>query len=110
MVNAMPRVQLLGYALMAVGIAWLCFDQMLIVMTPVAMASEAPYRHLGPGDSFTRNDAFDLSYALARDIRDRLPNVLLPLGPLLGGLWLVIRSHARRGPIVTPRSDGTRTI
>ena len=110
MMNAMPRVQLLGYALVAVGIAWLCFDQMLLVMTPVAMASEAPYRHFGAADSFTRKDAFDLSFALARDIRDRLPNVLLPLGPLLGGLWIVIRSHASRGPIVTPRRGGTPTI
>ena len=85
------RKRILGFALMAVGVLWTCFDQMSLMMAPIAMASEAPERHFRGRETFTRKDAYDLSFALGEDIRRRLPNVLFPLAPILAGVWLLGR-------------------
>jgi hypothetical protein len=87
------RKRLLGFGLIVLASAWLCFDQIMLLMAPVAMASEAPYRHLHGREKFTGDDdAFAFSFALAKDINKRLPNVLLPLVPMLAGVWLLSRS------------------
>jgi hypothetical protein len=93
-------------ALVALGVAWTCIDQMGVTKAPVAMASEAPERHLRGRETFTRKDAYDFSFALGEDIRGRLPNVLFPLAPTLAGVWLISRYSiaAKR------RDDTTRPI
>ena len=96
-------------AMVAVGSAWICFAQMLQTAMPAAVASEAPDRHLKGKDNVTRAEMYQFAFAVARDMRDRSPNTLWGLAPILFGVWLLSR---RREESVTqhPREHGTRTI
>ncbi|MEY2505517.1 MAG: hypothetical protein QOG27_1797 [Verrucomicrobiota bacterium] len=95
--------------MVALGSAWICFAQMLLTAMPAAVASEAPDRHLKGKDNITREETYQFGFAVARDMRDRSPNTLWGLAPVLFGVWLLSR---RREDIVTkePQEHGTRTI
>ena len=90
-----PRIKrFTGLILIVIACLWLGIAQGLIWTTPVATASEAPDRHYPKQETFTKREAYDLSFAVARDIRNRSPNILLPSALLLFGSWLFHSSRA----------------
>ena len=107
MLSGTRHSRVAGFTLVAIGVAWLCYVQITLSMVPTALASEAPDRHLPAGDTFSRKDAYELSFALAQEIRGRVPNILLPLVPILSGVWLLSRS---RSTYLAERADVTKTI
>jgi hypothetical protein len=101
-----PRIKrFTGLVLIVIACLWLGLAQVIIWTTPVAAASEAPDRHYPDQDTFTKKEAYDLSFALARDIGNRVPNVLLPSAILLLASGLFHTSRTPRGP--TQSNDNT---
>jgi hypothetical protein len=101
-----PRIKrITGLVLVVIACLWLGLAQVLIWTTPVAAASEAPDRHYPEQETFTKQEAYDLSFALARDVSNRSPNVLLPSALLLFASWLFHTSRAHRAP--TRSNDNT---
>ena len=99
----------LALTLVALGSTWICFAQMMQIAMPSAVASEAPDRHLKGKESITRAETYEFAFAVARDMRDRAPNTLWGLAPILFGVWLL----CRRGQDIVrtpPQEHGTRTI
>lgn len=94
--------RLAGKCLISAGIVWLAYAEAVWIAAPVALASEAPYRHLGSREVFSRGDAFQLSFGLAREFRDANPHPLLA-GVLLVGGFFLLRPHASVGA-----TDGAR--
>jgi hypothetical protein len=99
----------LALTLVALGSIWICFAQMMQIAMPVAVASEAPDRHLKGKDSITRAETYQFAVDVARDMRDRAPNTFWGLAPILFGVWLL----SRRGQDIVrtpPHEHDTRTI
>lgn len=94
--NRIKRI--IGLVLLVIACSWLGFAQVLIWMTPVGLASEAPDRHLPSQETFTKQEAYGLAFALARDIRNRNPNILLPAALLLFASWLFHSSGEPQTP------------
>ena len=102
-----PRIKrFTGLTLIVVACLWLGLAQGLIWTTPVAAASEAPDRHYPKHETFTKKEAYDLSFALAQDISKRSPNVLLPSALLLFASWLFHTARTPQSP--TQSNDNTR--
>ena len=95
-----------GLILAVIACLWLGLVQGLIWAVPVNAASGAPDRHYPNQEIFTKMEAYDLSFALARDIRHGIPNVLLPSALLLFASWLFHTSRAPQAP--TRSNDDTR--
>ena len=97
--------RLSGLILFTLAFLWIGFAQILIWITPINTASEAPNRHYPNKDTFSREEAFDLSFAIARDIDKRNPNLLLPTTLLLFASWIFFTSGA---PQSATRSNDDR--
>jgi|SRR5678810_1272213 hypothetical protein len=84
-----PRIKrFTGLILIVIACLWLGWVQGLIWTAPIAGASEAPDRHYPKKETFTKREAYDLSFSRARDINDRIANVLPPSALLLVASWL----------------------
>jgi len=81
-----------GALLVAGSCVWTVFLQGCLWTMPSAVASEAPDRHFSDQKTFAQKDAYDLSFSLAKDITNRMPNILIPTGLLLLGSWLLFSS------------------
>ena len=99
-----PKIKrLTGLVILVVAWVWIGVAQVVIWKLPTMTASEAPSRHLRPGDTFTRYQAYELAFGLARDLRDRGPNILFPATLLFAGAWLFFSSPPIQGrPKSTP--------
>lgn len=99
----------LALALVALGSVWICFAQMIQTAMPAAVASEAPDRHLKGKDNMTQEETYQFAFAVARDVRDRSPNALLGLAPILFGVWLLSRRRENLERKM-PHENATRTV
>ena len=97
---------MIGLILVVVASLWLCLAQAFISTMPLALASEAPDRHLPKKESFTKTECYELASALARDIRDSSPNILLPTALFLLAAWLLHGSREPQTP--THSNDNSR--
>lgn len=103
-----PRIKrITGLLLMLIACLWIVLDQMLLGTIPIAEASEAPDRHYPKQETFSKQEAYDLSFALASDIRHHNPNFLWPAALLIFASWLFHSSRAARAP--TRSDDSTAT-
>jgi hypothetical protein len=77
--------------LVVLGSVWICFTQILQIVMPAAVASEAPDRHLKGKDSITRAETYQFAFAVACDMRAGSLSTLWGLAPILFGVGLLAR-------------------
>lgn len=87
------KAKIFGSILIGLAVLWILFTQVEILALPSAVASEAPDRHLSKVETFSRDEAYKLCFALARDIQNRMPMVGLSVFPILLGCWLLTRKE-----------------
>lgn len=95
-----------GLALILIACLWLGFTQVLLWTVPAATASSAPDRLYPKQETFTRKELYDLSFAVARNISDCIPNILLPSALLLFASRLFHSSKVLPAP--NPSNDEAR--
>ena len=78
-----------GLLLVILGMGWLAYAEVLWWGTPRALASEAPYRFI-KNRADVKQEHFDLSFGLAREITDKNVHPFLAFFPIvLGTQWFV---------------------
>lgn len=90
-------IRIIGAAILIIACLWIAFDQLQMGAIPIAMASEAPDRHFPKQETFTKSEAYKLSFSLAKDIHEENPNILFPSALLLIGAWLFFGSCQQPG-------------
>jgi len=85
----------MGIILIFIGLAWLVWAELTWMIAPLALASEAPYRHVKDREKIVEKDLFDLSYGIAKEFRNTNPHPLGASIPLILGLLLFQNARSK---------------
>lgn len=83
----------IGALIIALCCVWIVIIQGLFSALPITVASDAPDRHLPNQETFTKEQAYDFAFSIAKDIRNKSPNLIFPSACLLFGSWLFFGGH-----------------
>jgi hypothetical protein len=78
----------IGALIISLCCVWIVIIQGLFSALPITVASDAPAQYLPNQEDFTKEQAYDFAFSIAKDIRNKSPNLIFPSAWLLFGSWL----------------------
>lgn len=90
-----------GAVVLGAGCLWMLLAQGIIMSLPVGVSSDAPAEYQPDQSTFSRDDLFNLSRSIEKQMRARMPNVLYPALVIVMGSWMLLGCQALTSSSIT---------